>query len=167
MIYFHSVSADTGIFFDICIFHRKDNAVKVKVIDKASSCNNTGSLYNIISINIYRNTGKKYYIKEQFKTSANIIDTWLYTAGSRYVSNSPDLDKKLQSIIGDMVYYTQESGSRFNTGIKGAAIYDSNGQLLTSTLSKMIEWRVKGENDILVSFKKLNHKIQNLNYIKY
>ena len=95
-------------------------------------------------------------IKNQFKATANILDTWLYTTGA--VPNAPDLDKKLHAVLENMVYYTQESGSRFDTGIKEAAIYDSNGQLLTSTLSKMIENRVKGENYILTAFEQLKPK---------
>lgn len=89
-------------------------------------------------------------IENQLKITANIMDTWLFSIGDNL-----QIQDKLKLVLENMMFSAQESGSRFNTGIKAAAIYNSDGELLAADLSKIVEERVKGESDILLALKKL------------
>ncbi|MBI5573160.1 MAG: HAMP domain-containing protein [Elusimicrobia bacterium] len=92
-------------------------------------------------------------IKNQFRIATNIMDAWLFSTCAELQTPYPE--QKLKAVLENMMFSSQESGSRFNTGIKAAAIYNANGEMLVADLSKIVEERVKGESDILSALKKL------------
>ena len=94
-------------------------------------------------------------IKNQLRIATNIMDAWLFSTKAVPQIQTPDSENKLKAVLENMMFSSQESSSRFNTGIKAAAIYTANGEMIAADFSKIVEERVKGESDILVALKKL------------